>query len=303
MTRATHQAFDESTWLRLTPRPSETLRGALERTLKTAIRSGALRAGVALPASRGLAAQLGVSRGVVTDAYAQLVAQGFLRSRHRHPPLVAQVVHRGQTPATTAPAAAAPPRFDFTPTSPDGALFPARRWAAALADVTRQTSLANFDYGDVRGLASLRETLADHLGRTRGVLADGAQIRVCQGTAQGLDLLLRVFASRGARRIAVEDPSLDRQHDAARAQGFDVVGWPVDADGVQPGAAGAEAAIVTPAHQFPTGAVLSGERRRQLLDWAVHSKAYVLEDDYDAEFRYDRAGIRALQEIETERVV
>jgi GntR family transcriptional regulator/MocR family aminotransferase len=303
MARATETPLDESTWLRLAPSRGETLRGALERTLKEAIRSGALRAGVALPASRVLAAQLGVSRGVVTDAYGQLEAQGFLRGRRRYPPLVAQIAHPAAAPAAAVPAPAPRPRFDFTPTSPDGALFPAGRWAAAVADVTRRTALANFDYGDVRGHAGLREALADHLGRTRGVVTDTAHMLVCQGTAQGLDLVLRILASRGARRVAAEDPSLDRQHDTARANGLDIVSWPVDADGVQPGAADADAAIVTPAHQFPTGAVLSGERRRRLLDWAARRTAFVLEDDYDAEFRYDRAGIRALQGLDPDRVV
>jgi GntR family transcriptional regulator/MocR family aminotransferase len=303
MARATGTPLDEATWLRLSPSRGETLRSALERTLKDAIRSGALRAGVALPASRVLAAQLGVSRGVVTDAYAQLEAQGFLRGRRRHPPLVAHIARPAAPPTAASPPPASRPRFDLTPTSPDAALFPAGRWAAAIADATRRTSLANFDYGDVRGLASLREALADHLGRTRGVVSDPAAVLVCQGTAQGLDLVLRVLAARGAHRVAVEDPSLDRQHDAARANGLDLVSWPVDADGVQPGAPDAHAALVTPAHQFPTGAVLSGERRRRLLDWAAQRMAFVLEDDYDAEFRYDRAGIRALQGLDPDRVV
>jgi GntR family transcriptional regulator/MocR family aminotransferase len=302
MARATAREIDEATWLHLAPMTGETLRGALERALKDAIRSGALRDGVSLPASRRLAAQLGVSRGVVTDAYAQLEAQGFLRGRPRHPPLVAKVSPPVPPAVAVAPGVGAPLRFDFTPTSPDAALFPARRWAAAIADVTRRTSFANFDYGDVRGVAALRETLADHLGRTRGVVADPAQILICQGAAQGLDLVLRILSARGARTVATEDPSLDRQHAAVRANGLKLVGWPVDVEGVRP-ADDADAAVVTPAHQFPTGAVLSGERRRRLLDWAARQQAFVVEDDYDAEFRYDRSGIPALQGLNPERVV
>ena len=165
---------DEARWLHLEPRPEETLRAALERTLRGAIRSGALREGVRLPASRLLADDLGVSRGVASDAYAQLEAEGFLLIRPREAPLVASIPRlpgapsRARTPAPT-------PRFDLTPTTPDLNLFPRRRWLAAALTVHRSLSSTSLGYGESQGEPLLREALADHLGRTRGVIALGPE--------------------------------------------------------------------------------------------------------------------------------
>jgi GntR family transcriptional regulator/MocR family aminotransferase len=161
-----------------------------------------------------------------------------------------------------------------------------------------------FDYGDPRGEPELCETLADQLGRTRGVVAAPEHIVIVNGTAQGIDLLARLLAGRGARRVVVEDPSLDTQPKRLQANGLDPVPQPVDREGliVEGLDADADAVLVTPAHQFPTGAVLSGPRRRQLLAWARRRGALVIEDDYDAEFRYDRAPIRPLLGLDRSRV-
>jgi GntR family transcriptional regulator / MocR family aminotransferase len=293
---------DEASWLRLDRRRGETLRAALERALRDAVLEGALREGVRLPSSRRLAAQLGVSRGVASDVYGQLGAQGFLVVRQGSAPVVARVARRRSAPPSAAPAPAPRVRFDMTPTTPDVALFPVRDWLAALNHAARRAPVRALDYGDSRGEPALREILADHLGRTRGVVADTAHIVVVQGTAQGVDLLLRLLAARGARRVAIEDPSLDRQRQRIQALGLSVDGRPVDGDGMVVDGLDADAAIVTPAHQFPTGAVLSGARRRALLDWARARAALVVEDDYDAEFRYDREPVRALQGLGPERV-
>jgi GntR family transcriptional regulator / MocR family aminotransferase len=288
--------------MRLEPAPAETLRAAVERTLREAILGGALRPGVRLPSSRALAAQLGVSRGVTTEAYAQLAAQGFLVNRTKAAPVVAAVA----LPSLPAPSAASelrPPRFDFTPNTPDVTLFPGRRWSAALQEVIRTAPAAAYDYGDPRGELELRRILADQLGRTRGVVCEPERIVVVQGAAQGIDLLARVLAKRGARRVAVEDPSLETQPHRFRAHGLEAVGQPVDRDGLVVEGLAADAVLVTPAHQFPTGAVLSGRRRRELLEWARRDSGFVLEDDYDAEFRYDRKPVRALQGLDPDRVV
>jgi GntR family transcriptional regulator/MocR family aminotransferase len=125
---------------------------------------------------------------------------------------------------------------------------------------------------------------------------------IVSGAAQGVDLLARVLAHRGARRVAIEDPSLDTQPLRLRMNSLEPVAVPVDRDGLQVDGLDADAVLVTPAHQFPTGAVLSGERRRQLLEWARRTDALVIEDDYDAEFRYDREPIRALQGLDRNRV-
>lgn len=301
MGRASSLTIDGSSWLALDRRDGETRRACLERTVREAIVGGALRAGTTLPSSRALALQLGLSRGVVVEAYAQLAAQGFLLVRPRAAPIVAAVAPGRAAPAAAERAAPAP-RHDLTATTPDVTLFPRGRWLVALQHALRSAPDRALDYGDARGEAALREALADHLGRTRGVVADPGRIVVVQGTAQGVDLLLRVLRSRGARAVAVEDPSLDSQHARVRALGLDLLGWPVDQAGLLPPAGPADAVVVTPAHQFPTGAVLSGERRRALLAWAAARSALVIEDDYDAEFRYDREGVRALQGLDPDLV-
>jgi GntR family transcriptional regulator/MocR family aminotransferase len=293
--------LDGASWLRLDRRPRETLRAAVERALRDAIRDGALRPGVRLPSSRVLAAELGVSRGVTTEAYSQPEAQGFIVSRTKAAPTVAPIARR-RAPAEALEPAAKPPRYDFIPTTPDVTLFPLRRWMSTLVDVARTARATAFDYGDPAGERELREVLADHLGRTRGVVADPARIIVLQGAAQGVYLLGRLLAARGARRVAVEDPSLDTQPQRMRAHGLAVAGQRVDSEGLTLDGLRADAVLVTPAHQFPTGAVLSGGRRRALLDWAGRSRALVIEDDYDAEFRYDRQPVRALQGLDPERV-
>jgi GntR family transcriptional regulator/MocR family aminotransferase len=293
---------DEASWLTLEPRPGETLRSALGRALRDAIRAGALREGVRLPASRVLARHLGVSRGVVSDAYAQLRAEGFLITSPRSAPLVAAVGRPDggrPAPETAAPA----PRHDLTPTTPDVTVFPTRRWLAAYEWAVRQAPYATLDYREPRGERALREVLADHLGRTRGVIADPAQIVVVQGTAQGFDLVLRSAKARGARRIAVEDPSHTTQHERVRAHALELAAQPIDAHGVLVDGLDADALLVTPAHQFPTGCVLSGERRRLLLRWAASSDALLVEDDYDSEFRYDDRPVRALQGLAPGHVV
>jgi GntR family transcriptional regulator / MocR family aminotransferase len=302
MARATNTSTDEASWLRLERAPGETLRAGLERTLRAAIREGSLRAGARLPSSRLLAAHVGVSRGVASDMYAQLEAQGFIVMSPRRAPVVAETVARHRHLHRADDAQAQARRFDLTPTTPDVTLFPMRQWVAALKHAAAHAPAGALDYGDPRGDAGLRETLADHVGRTRGVVADPARIVIVQGTAQGLDVLLRVLARHGRRRVAVEDPSLNGQHDRIAAVGMELVGCGVDDDGILVDGVDADAAVVTPAHQFPTGVVLSGERRRALLQWARERPRLVIEDDYDAEFRYDREPVRALQGLDPDRV-
>jgi GntR family transcriptional regulator/MocR family aminotransferase len=288
-------------WLRVEPRPRETLGAALQRTLRDAITGGALRPGVRLPSSRALAAQLGVSRGLTSEAYGQLAEQGFLVLRTKAVPVVADVGSGTAAAVRPAPSAVVP-LYDLTPTTPDVTLFPGRLWAATLVDVARRAPTDALDYGDPRGAIELRRALADHLGRTRGVVTSEECVVVVQGAAQGMDLLARVLAVAGRRRVVVEDPSLDTQPQRFRANGIEVAGWPVDAEGLVVEDFAADAVLVTPAHQFPTGAVLSGARRRALLAWARTRGALVIEDDYDAEFRYDREPVRALQGLDPDRV-
>lgn len=281
--------------------PGERLAEAAERTIREAIRAGSLRPGVRLPSSRALAAQFGVSRGVITEAYEQLAAQGHLVTRTKAAPLVADAPHPvpRRAPQREEPGRV---RFDFTPTTPDVSQFPARQWAACLAAAARTLPVDAYDYGDPRGTQELREVLAGHLGRTRGLVADPEQIVVVHGTAQGVDLLMRALAAEGASCVGVEDPCLPSQIERIRVHGLVARPMPVDAAGVVINDPDVDAVLITPAHQFPTGVVLSGERRRALLNWARRTGGLVLEDDYDAEFRYDRQPVRALQGLGPEHV-
>ena len=292
---------DDLAWLPFAPQGKETLRLALRRALLDAIRSGTLRPGVSLPASRVLARQVGLSRGVVSDVYEQLVTEGYMISRPRLTPIVGSVtappLPRPQ-PEVVRPA----PAYDFMPTIPDTSLFPMRKWLTAYQDAARSAPPRVLDYRESLGELSLRLALADRLGRTRGVIADPARIVIVQGTAQATDLVLRVLKPRGKVRICVEDPSFPTQLERIRAHGLEVVSQPVDDHGLVVEGLDADAVIVTPAHQFPTGSVLSGPRRRQLVEWAARHDALLIEDDYDGEFRYDREPIRALQGLSPDRV-
>ncbi len=303
MARATDTRFDEASPWALERRPGESLRACLERTLRKAIKEGSLRAGVELPASRQLAAQLGVSRGVTSDAYGELEAQGYLQVSPRRPPVVAEVPSGSRKPSRPTPPTQPPPRFDMSPTTPDVTLFPRRQWSAALTAAVREAPAAALDYGGPQGDLSLRARLADELGRTRGVICDPSQILVVQGTTQGVDVVLRVLRDRGATHVAVEDPSLWRTRDQVRGLGLSLIGQPVDNEGLIVEGLDADIVVVSPAHQFPTGAVLSGSRRRALLNWSRETRGLVIEDDYDAEFRYDREPVRALQGLHPEGVI
>jgi GntR family transcriptional regulator/MocR family aminotransferase len=280
------------------------LRAQLEEQLRDAVRSGRLAPGVALPSSRSLARELRVSRGVVVDAYAQLGAEGYLVARQGAPTLVSDAA----SPAAGAarhPSAERPPRFDFRPGGPDVALFPRGAWLASLRRALRDAPDARFDYGDPRGAPELRVALARYLGRARGVACDPERVVVTSGMAQGMALIARALVAQGGRRIGVEDPSSTPGRDQLAANGLEILPVPVDEDGLRVDrleALAPDAAFVAPAHQFPLGVVLAPERRAALIEWAARSGAIVLEDDYDAEYRYDRAPVGAVQGLAPELV-
>jgi GntR family transcriptional regulator/MocR family aminotransferase len=295
--------------LRLDRRRSEPLGSQLQRELRDAIRSGRLQAGERLPSSRELARQLGISRGLVQDCYDQLHAEGYLSTRVGSATRVATV--RAHTPpaATTPPTTATRLLANFRSGVPDLASFPRADWLWAQRELCRHTPTAAFDYGDPRGSLVLREILAGYLRRVRAAAADPERIVVCTGFAQGLNLVLRALVHAGVRRVAFEDPGYGGGGEtvaAAVRTGVDAVAVPVDQDGIDVAAlaaTGARAVMLTPAHQWPTGVVLAPERRHELIAWAASHDAIVLEDDYDAEFRYDREPIGAVQGLAPDRVV
>jgi GntR family transcriptional regulator/MocR family aminotransferase len=250
-----------------------------------------------LPSSRALATDLGVSRGVVSDAYAQLEAEGYLIQRQGAVPTVRRLPQPESDPGSAGKKDSTP-LYELIGTVPDLALFPRREWLAALRQSLQSLPDSELSYGDPRGTSMLREVLSAYLGRVRGISGTPDRILITHGYTQGLSLISRVLARKGARRVAVENPSDDDQWDVLRRAGLDLIPCPVDRDGIcvdDLAAAEVDAVVVTPAHQFPTGAVLAPRRRAELAEWADGGDRIIIEDDYDSAYRYDRDPIGTVQ--------
>jgi GntR family transcriptional regulator/MocR family aminotransferase len=282
----------------------EPLHRQLERGLRGAVRDGRLAPSGPLPSSRALASQLGISRGIVVEAYEQLVAEGYLASR---PGGATRVARSG---AVNAPRRALPmpPTFlhDFRPGRPDVTEFPRAVWLRSIRRALADAPSERLSYLGGRGVPELDTALATYLNRVRGTAADPADVIVCTGFAQGLNITVRALRERGARVVAVEDPSDPEYRAAIRNAGLDWIGIPVDGAGLlveRLAASRADAVVVTAAHQYPTGGVLPPERRAALVAWATRRGGTIIEDDYDAEFRYDREPIGAIQGLAPDRVV
>jgi GntR family transcriptional regulator/MocR family aminotransferase len=277
----------------------------VEISIRDSIRAGRLSRGTPLPPSRVLAADLGVSRGVVVEAYQQLASEGYLVSRAGGYTQVAAGPSRAM--AGLKLARKTPPRIDLSYGRADVSSFPRAAWLRAIRGALASAPNDLFGYLAGSGVPQLRTAIADYLNRVRGTLALPDQIVICTGYAQGIALLVGVLAAAGARRLALEDPSSgDDALPAARAAGLDVIGVPVDHDGIRVdilAGTGADAVILTPSHQWPTGSVLSAGNRAAVLRWAAERGAVVIEDDYDAEYRYDRTPVGALQGLAPDRVV
>jgi len=304
--------------LRVDRDSGQPLRSQLETGLRDAIRDGRLRPGERLPSSRELARELGVSRGLVQECYGQLLAEGYLDSRVGSATRVAPRAYPGAHPAAPggpardlAPPGPAPRLIaDFRSGVPDLASFPRGDWVWAMREACREVATAELDYGDPRGSAALREVVAGYLRRVRAAAAGPEDLIVCTGFAQGLNLVLRVLNQLGGGRVAFEDPGYgdDETSTSVRSAGLagaQAVRVPVDDLGVDVAAleaSGARAVVVTPAHQSPTGVVLAAARRHALAEWARRHDAFIVEDDYDSEFRYDREPVGVLQGIAPDRV-
>jgi GntR family transcriptional regulator/MocR family aminotransferase len=280
--------------------PRGSLTSWLVDALRAAIADGRLAVGTRLPASRVLAADLAVSRGVVVAAYQVLFDDGLIRADGARGTTVAAAPPR----AEVLPAGRADPSagIDLSPGVPDLSAFPRAAWLRAERAVLASAAAADLGYGDPRGNAVLRHELAGWLGRVRGVRAGAEDLVVVAGVAQGLGLLAQLLA--GAR-VGIEDPGSRGTREQLAYWGVEPVPVPVDADGLDVEAlarSGVPVVLVTPAHHFPTGVVLAPHRRRALLEWAAGG-GLVVEDDYDAEHRYDRAPVSALQGLAPDRVV
>ncbi len=285
--------------------------------IRDAIVSGRLRAGRRLPSTRSLALELGVSRLPVLAAYQQLQHEGYLEARVGAGSFVTSVIPddvlRAETLGRGRPAsravrrvAPAPPkardeggRAPFRTSLPALDEFPKATWARIVAQHAKRLSPAHMAYGDPAGLPRLRDAVAEHLGVARALQCDPSQVIITSGSQAALRLCAAVLV-RHAERVAVEDPGYPGARLALAAAGARMVPIPVDADGLDVEAldrrgTDVRCAFVTPAHQYPLGGSMSASRRYALVDWAARRGAWIVEDDYDSEFRYVSRPLGALQ--------
>jgi GntR family transcriptional regulator / MocR family aminotransferase len=276
----------------------------LEDQLRGAIQEGRLVAGSDLPSSRVLAEDLGVSRGVVGRAFGQLAAEGYLEVKQGANPRVRRLPRLLRAP-TPAPESGAEPRvrYDLRSHLPDVTNFPRQVWLRSTRNALADASSADLSYPDPQGLRSLRIEVAKYLGRARGVSADPDQIVITAGSTNAISLIGRVLRQQGVTRMAFENPSHLMLYEVARHAGLAPLPVAVDEHGIRPDCIeDVSCVLVSPAHQFPTGVALSSDRRSAVVNWARRTDGLILEDDYDAEFRYDRAPIGALQGLCPEHV-
>lgn len=296
----------------------------IHRWLRRAVLAGNLTPGERLPSTRDLAEQLGVSRTVTVWAYDQLLAEGYVEGRagsgtYISASLEAVRFRRIESPAklrlsrfglfaSSMPAevdspgpARMPVRYDFAYGRSAVDDFPFETWRRLLIRRMRKAPVRTLDYGSSQGVPQLREAIATHLRRSRGVVCETSQILILSGSQQALDLAARVLMEPG-ETVAMEDPQYQGTREILRASGARILPVPVDGDGLQTAELPERArlAFVTPSHQFPTGTVLSLARRLALLDWAKRVDAVVIEDDYDGDFRYEGQSVESLQGLDSE---
>jgi len=298
----------------------------LLRQLRGLIRSGRLATGAQLPPTRLLAAQLGLARQTVAEAYERLALEQLIEARRgqgsfvRALPALAAPVDDTPPPATAPRFASAKriaafqtlplpllriadsplARYDFVGGSPEPALFPHEDWRRYLHAAQRQLGQGGA-HAPPAGLPALREAIAEHVAFARGVRCSAADVIVTQGAQQAFDLLVRVLVGPGDTAV-LESPGYPPLLALLQAQGAHTLPVPVDEQGLVTDALPAEARLVytTPAHQFPLGVAMSAARRRALLAWASRTGAVVIEDDYDSEFRFEGQPRDSLQGLDSE---
>ena len=283
------------------------MRAGLEGSLRDAVRSGRLAAGTRLPSSRSLAADLGLARNTVADAYGQLVAEGWLRATTGSGTYVNELRAPADAPADTPPRVDPRWRYDLRAGSPDLSLFPRKAWLSATRRVFATASDETWGYGDPRGRVELRNALTRYLGRARGVVTTPDCVVVTAGFTHSVALLCAVLLARGAGAVLTENYGLRSNARIISGSGLRHETVVVDDGGVDiesirssPDCGGL---ILTPTHQFPLGAPLDAQRRGLVVNWAVEGDRIVVEDDYDGEFRYDRQPVGALQALDPQHVV
>ncbi|WDO06610.1 PLP-dependent aminotransferase family protein [Streptomyces murinus] len=280
------------------------LRRGLTDALRDAVRTGRLAPGTRLPSSRALAADLGIARNTVGEAYADLVAEGWLTARQGSGTRVAERTVVPPSDPARRPRVPPRPTHNLVPGTPDLAAFPRAEWARAARRALTAAPNDALGYGDPRGRVELRTALAGYLARVRGVRADPDNLVVTAGFSHALRILGPVLRARGADSVAVESYGLDAYWGLLQAAGLATPALPCDELGTDTRPLTSEGAVLlTPAHQFPMGMPLHPDRRAAVVDWARRTNSLVLEDDYDGEFRYDRQPVGALQGLDPDRVV
>src|SRR5258708_11784743 len=286
------------------------VRAGLEAALRDAVRTGRLAPGLRLPSSRDLAADLGIARNTVADAYGQLVAEGWLEARTGAGTWVAdQPAHVAHLPRRPA-AGPVRQRFDLRAGVPAGSAFPRRAWLAAARAALNSADDSVLGYPDPRGLPQLRHALAEYLGRARGVVAGPDNVIICAGFAHGLALICQVLSARGGTTVGMEAYGHLLHRRIAAANGMRPVALPVDERGAAPTAldvpgdlATASGLVLTPAHQYPLGMTLAPARRTAFVRWATRNGSVIIEDDYDGEYRFDRQPVGAMQALAPGQVI
>ena len=315
------------------------VRSGLESALRDAVLTGRLGPGIRLPSSRDLAADLGIARNTVAEAYGQLVAEGWLEARTGSGTWIAERPVSAPQPAGTRAEGIAGPRYDLRAGVPAVSAFPRRAWLAAGRAALNAADDSVLGYPDPRGVPELRAALAGYLARARGVIASSENVIICAGFVHGLALISQVLLERGAAAVATEAYGHLLHRRIIGAQGLRTVPLPVDAGGAEPldtvlsgagpvdagpvdvgpvdvepaelwsaartgaGSGTVGAAVLTPAHQFPLGMTLAPGRRTAFVRWAVQTGGVIVEDDYDGEFRFDRQPVGAMQALAPGHVI
>ena len=285
-------------------------RDGLEKAIRNAIRAGTLTPGTVMASTRALAADYGFARATVVAAYEQLAIEGYLVARQGVGTVVANlnVLAQAVKPEESTEGATwydVPPA-DFRPGEPDSSSFPRASWIRSLKRVVNNSADSAFGYAEPKGRHELRRALTEYLGRTRAVHAEPNAVSLFTGVTASFGFIGEALRSLGIERVAMEDPTLFILRQVLELVGLTAVPVPLDTEGIDVDALvrlDVGAVFVTPAHQYPMGITMSPARRAQLVEWARTTSAWIIEDDYDGEFRYDRQPIGALQGLDPTRVL
>ncbi len=304
-------------WINIDKSSDNPLMRQLYDQIKRLILDGRLNPTEKLPSTRQLATDLGISRSTVLDAYNQLIAEGYLQGNHGSGTVVASgidvfsispketsakrhaaTVTKEKTPATTV--------IDFQSGVIDSSRFPLSEWKKAYQRSLDQVPEAAFRYHPSAGVLRLRQTIADYLRRTRGLACNPDQIMIVSGSTQGLALISALFHDQ-QQAVLIEDPTHPGLRKIIERSKLNLIGIPVDDQGLVTDLLAPHTAstfiYTTPSHQYPLGGILPIQRRQKLIQYAIANDAYLLEDDYDSEFRFEGQPVSSLYELSPDRVI